>query len=242
MKKAIIILLSIILILLLGVQIFAVKTFTANTADELTQEYISAMKENRFSDVRKLNILDELGYYPQMYDANSDVNFTKSEVLMQQYKYITSEFGENAWDNVTYQIIKSNCPEKTEEFVLKDTGEVITKNQAKKVTKEFIIKIAEENNTTYDKIMNSSSNGEKTKVNKIESYSDIMMEGISFPVEVKLVDLYDYYDVVFTFNNQSSTKAGVSNFKISICNKDGTWRIYQGLTWIIPIEEEVEDI
>lgn len=243
MKKTGIILLTIILVFVLCIQIFAEKPFVAENAEDLTQGFINAMREKKYNVVRKLNMLDELGYYPQMYTTDSDVDFTKQEVLDQQYEYIISQFGQNAWENVSYQIIKTNCPEKGEEFVLKETSKILTKSEAKNVTKDFLKKIAKENNMTYDELINpTSSSGEKRKQNKIESYSDIILEEIVFPVEVNLVDLYDYYNVVLTFNDQSSTETGEHHFMISICNKDGLWRIYQGLTWIIPIDDDMEEI
>jgi len=70
------------------------------------------------------------------------------------------------------------------------------------------------------------------------SIATAISDGYLPPVEIRFEDKYESYYVVFTFNGKSMAETQESNFFIVIDNKDSDYRIFQGLRWYFPDEDD----
>ena len=122
-----IIIVSVVSLIFYSINTYA-NTSEANTIEEVTDEYIKNMKNQDFDKVLDMIKSKDAGYDAKVNNFNVMNKYvnepdkinqlsssSKKDVLLSQYEYIKCEFGEDSWDNITYKIIKKDCPSKKEE-------------------------------------------------------------------------------------------------------------------------------
>ncbi|MFA5021366.1 MAG: M56 family metallopeptidase [Patescibacteria group bacterium] len=187
---------------------------SSSTVEDIVNSYLDNMKNQNIAGIIEMLKSKEYGYDAKVYNyavenhyaAVPEGSVSVDELIAGQADFIRKKFGENAWENVTYKIEKSNCPAKKEGYVNKETGEVLSLQKYLEY-----IGISQEDYETH---------------------------GFPSPVNVVLVDAYEYYLVYFSFNGADSTADGENTFKISVGNENGDYEIRIGLRWYIPLSPE----
>lgn len=235
-----------------SISVFAnVQTEKSNSIEEVVGKYIDNMKNQNFNGVIEMINSKDVGYDAQVYNykiMNESVNepdrasklasASLNDVIANQYGYIKEKFGPNAWDNVTYNIIKKNCPSKREEFVNTETGQTLSEKEAVDQADNYWKDFAKKKGIEYAEFLNIKEfSGE---FNEEENMNILIAKELGYqpPVKVNLVDEYDFYEVHLSFNGDTETSDGENSFRISVDNKTGIFKIFQGLRWSVPLSDE----
>lgn len=226
----------------------SLNTDTPNSTDEAVIKYIENMKNQNFDAIQDMVKPADIGYDAKVYTYKFMNEFVKGaseqalskpyEILTNQYEFIKEKFGEDAWSNVTYKIVKKNCPSKKEEFVNTETGDVISEKESIDITENYWNNFAEERGIDYNEFLTPKEySGESDKKENMDILT-AMESGYMPPVKVNLVDEYDFYEVYLSFNGKSETSDGENTFRISIDNSNKNLKVCYGLRWSVPLSDE----
>ena len=145
-----------------------------------------------------------------------------------QCEFVKMQFGQDAWDKVTYEF-EPWLPTMNgrDAYILTTTGEEITKEENDRLWLEFWNDIAAKEGLTYDDLFQSSD----PKKYREDIRSDIVAEHIEeFPVKLTSVSLNTAYKVHLYFDGQEHTE-DYGDFKFFVEGKDKEWLIVCGLMW-----------
>ena len=226
----------------------------------VVENYLAQMQNRSFSNVNKTGTMIEFaGYDPEAYSFQAfndpDLRYTdvmsndSTKIAARQYGFIVDRFGEDAWENATYKIVRVKCPETDGQLYYYDTlsDKYIDASEYIALKSAYYRKLSngigieeEELNSIREQAQeifvsrNGISNSEKITYEDI--FESVALSNDHFPpVEIRSKELYDYYIVYFTFNDKNVTEFGETKFRIDICNKSGSFEICQGMRWDIPI-------
>lgn len=235
-----------------SISVFAnVQTEKSTGIEEVVGKYIDNMKNQNFNGVVEMINSKDIGYDARVHNykiMNESVNepgrsgklvsASLNDVIANQYGYIKEKFGENAWNNVSYNVIKKNCPSKREEFVNTETGQTLSEKEAVDLADNYWKDFAKKKGIEYAEFLNIKEfSGE---FNAEENMNILIAKELGYqpPVKVNLVDEYDFYEVDLSFNGDTETSDGENSFRISVDNKAGIFKICHGLHWSVPLSDE----
>ena len=242
---------SLIFFALYSLNVYAnISSTKVNTAEEIIDEYIRIMKNQDFDKVLSM-VQKDIGYDAKVYnfdtqnkyvnepdELNDFASKSKKDIILSQYEYIMNEFGDDSWDNVTYEIIKKDCPSKREEFINTENNKVISEKEALVISENYWKEFANNRGIEYNSFLNITEySGELNE----DEYMNILVAkelGFKPPICINYVDNYDFFIVELSFNSKNKTKDDVKKFRISIDNEKGSYKINYGLRWSVPITEE----
>jgi hypothetical protein len=242
---------SLIFFALYSLNVYAnISSTKVNTAEEIIDEYIRNMKNQDFDKVLSM-VQKDIGYDAKVYnfdtqnkyvnepdELNDFASKSKKDIILSQYEYIMNEFGDDSWDNVTYEIIKKDCPSKREEFINTENNKLISEKEALVISENYWKEFANNRGIEYNSFLNITEySGELNE----DEYMNILVAkelGFKPPICINYVDNYDFFIVELSFNSKNKTKDDVKKFRISIDNEKGSYKINYGLRWSVPITEE----
>ena len=119
---------------------------------------------------------------------------------------------------------------------MKSTGEFVDKEEYEKLLYEYWEAAAAQEGISYGDLFltegESAENIANKRVDLIAKYSD------AIPVEPVTVSDFQTYEVLLSFNNKTISADGYEDFHFVIDNKDGDWKVLQGLSWAAPYRED----
>lgn len=237
-------------LLLYSSGIFAnVLTTIPNNVGEVVDKYISNMQQQNSKGIQDMIKSKDIGYDAKIYNYEFVNEFayqvlgeppavSANDIIASQYEYIKEKFGADSWENVTYDIVKQNCPSKKEEYINTETGQIISEKESIDIAESYWKNFAAEKGVKYEDFLNIKEySGE---LNEKEDMNILVAQELGYkpPVRVNLVDEYDFYVVYLSFNGKTETENGENSFKICIDNKDNILKICCGLCWFVPLSEE----
>ena len=249
MKRVIVI--SLIFLALYSLNDYANFSSTkGNTPEEVIDEYIRSMRNQDFDKVLSM-VQQDVGYDAKVYNfdikneyVNDPQRFyelsskSKKDIILSQYEFIKKEFGDDSWDNVTYKVIKKDCPSKREEFSNTENNEILSEKEALVISDNYWKEFANSRGIEYNSFLNITEySGELNE----DEYMNILVAkelGFNPPICTNYVDNYDFFIVELSFNSKNVTKDDVKEFRISIDNEKGSYEINYGLRWSVPLTEE----
>ena len=156
-------------------------------------------------------------------------------VAVQQHYLVLEQFGDNAWENVTYTFEEIDPVDGVLGYRIIETGESISAAEYDKILREYWDDVAERESVDYyDIFLSDDDPPEKMddkRVDLIVKYS----EGI--PVELTTVSNAQTYRVNLSFNGKSVSAQEFEDFHVIVDNRSGEWTVFQGLTWAEPYPE-----
>lgn len=185
-----------------------------------------------------LDEAEEAGVYdfnkPQTYSATAKANHYYS-VAEQQHNLVVEQFGEDAWDNVSYKLEEIEPLRGTIGYRVIATGELVNEETYEQIMRDYWDGVAEQEGVSYYDMFlmdeEPSENMENKRVDLIAKYA----EGI--PAELTTVSDSQTYDVKLTFNGRAVSDDEYENFHFVIDNSGGDWTVFQGLSWLVPYPE-----
>ena len=156
-------------------------------------------------------------------------------VAVQQHYLVLEQFGDNAWENVTYTFEEIDPIDGALGYRIIETGESIGAAEYDRILREYWDDVAEKEGVDYyDIFLSDDEPPEKMddkRVDLIAKYS----EGI--PVELMTVSDAQTYRVNLSFNGKSVSTQEFEDFHVIVDNRSGEWTVFQGLTWAEPYPE-----
>lgn len=158
-----------------------------------------------------------------------------ASVAEQQHRLVASEFGPDAWENVTYTLEEVGPVYGSLGYRIVSTGELISESEYHRLLREYWEDIAEQEGVTYDDIFLAEDEPAEMMKNKrvdiIAKYSD------GVPVEVTTISDAQSYRVDLSFHGKRVSDQKYEDFHFIIVNRDGEWVVFQGLSWAAPDPE-----
>lgn len=158
-----------------------------------------------------------------------------TSVAVQQHDLVVDQFGDNAWDNVSYTLQEIEAVDGYLGYRVKSTGKFIDKAGYEKVLYEYWETVAAQEGVSYDDIFLTEGEPVENIANKrvdlIAKYSN------DIPVELVTVSNSQTYEVLLSFNSKTTSLDGYEDFHFVIDNVDGDWKVFQGLSWAEPYPE-----
>jgi hypothetical protein len=152
-----------IILSVIGPSFFVIEKFVnaqaeqPNTIEEVVDKYIANMKGENFAGVIDMITSQDFGYDAKVHNYEITNNYSNNPsaynklrtnstlaLLESQYAFVKEKFGIDAWEKVTVEIVKSNCPEKREEYINAETGKVISKEEYTTIADNYWKKFAED--------------------------------------------------------------------------------------------------
>ena len=159
-----------------------------------------------------------------------------ASIAVQQHDLVVEQFGANAWDNVSYTLKEIEPADGDLGYRVKSTGELVDKAEYEKILYEYWEAAAAQEGISYGDIFliegEPAENIASKRVELIAKYSD------DIPVELVTVSDFQTYEVLLSFNGKTVSVDGYENFRFVIDNKDGGWKVLQGLSWAAPHPED----
>jgi len=209
---------------------------SSSNIEDLIDDFFRNMHAKNFNELSSMIYTGDIGYDTRLYRISGGSNSTDEtelpiisyvNLILNQSDFFTEKFGNDCWQNVRYEIVKENCPSKTEKFIYEDTGEIISENEASEISENYWRDFAKGRNISFDDFINIKSFSGKTNANEITNILVAKEYGYNPPVKVVLVDEYDYYAIYFNFDSNDNNDI----FRIAIDNRQGSFKICQGITW-----------
>lgn len=158
-----------------------------------------------------------------------------ASVAVQQHDLVVGQFGDDAWNNVSYTLKEIEPVDGDMGYRVKSTGELVDKAEYEKILREYWESIAAQEGVSYDDIFLTADEPAEDIANKrvdlIAKYSG------DIPVELVAVSNSKTYDVLLPFNGKAISPDGYEDFYFVICDEGGSWIVHQGLSWTEPYPE-----
>lgn len=159
----------------------------------------------------------------------------QASIAVQQHDLVVAQFGIDAWNDVSYTLMEIEPVEGDLGYQVKSTGKLIDKAEYEKILYEYWEEIATQEGVTYSDIFLAENEPAENIANKridiIAKYSE------DIPVELVTVSSTQTYDVLLRFDDKAVSHDGFENFHFVIDNRDGEWKVLQGLSWAEPYPE-----
>lgn len=156
-------------------------------------------------------------------------------VAVQQHYLVLEQFGDNAWENVTYTFEEIDPIDGALGYRIIETGESIGAAEYDRILREYWDDVAEKEGVDYyDIFLSDDEPPEKMddkRVDLIAKYSG------DIPVELMTVSDAQTYRVNLSFNGKSVSTQEFEDFHVIVDNRSGEWTVFQGLTWAEPYPE-----
>ncbi len=124
---------------------------------------------------------------------------TPNDKIKGQYGFFKEKFGENAWENVTYKIVKANCPSKKEEYINTETNQILSEKEANTVIDKFWRNFAEEKGVDYKEFLSPKDYcGELDKEENMNILTAMEL-GYKPPVSVNRIEKTIYSVCLFIY-------------------------------------------
>ena len=153
-------------------------------------------------------------------------------IAVRQHYLVLEQFGDNAWENVSYAFEKIDPVDGALGYRIIETGESIGAAEYDKILREYWDDVAKKEGVDYyDIFLPEADPPEKMadkRVDLIAKYS----EGI--PVELTTISDAQTCRVNLSFNGKKTSAQGFGDFHFIIDNRTGEWKTYEGLTWAEP--------
>ena len=153
-------------------------------------------------------------------------------IAVRQHYLVLEQFGDNAWENVSYTFEKVDPVDGALGYRIIETGESISAAEYDKILREYWDDVAKKEGVDYyDIFLPEADPPEKMadkRVDLIAKYS----EGI--PVELTTISDAQACRVNLSFNGKKTSAQGFGDFHFIIDNRTGEWKTYEGLTWAEP--------
>ena len=164
-------------------------------------------------------------------DSTTRIDYYAAIAVRQHY-LVLEQFGDNAWENVSYTFEKIDSVDGVLGYRIIETGESIGAAEYDKILREYWDDVAKKEGVDYyDIFLPEAEPPEKMadkRVDLIAKYS----EGI--PVELTTISDAQAYRVNLSFNGKKTSAQGFGDFHFIIDNRTGEWKAYEGLTWAEP--------
>ena len=164
-------------------------------------------------------------------DSTTRIDYYAAIAVRQHY-LVLEQFGDNAWENVSYTFEKIDSVDGVLGYRIIETGESIGAAEYDKILREYWDDVAKKEGVDYyDIFLPEAEPLEKMadkRVDLIAKYS----EGI--PVELTTISDAQAYRVNLSFNGKKTSAQGFGDFHFIIDNRTGEWKAYEGLTWAEP--------
>ena len=164
-------------------------------------------------------------------DSTTRIDYYAAIAVRQHY-LVLEQFGDNAWENVSYTFEKIDSVDGALGYRIIETGESIDAAEYDKILREYWDDVAKKEGVDYyDIFLPEAEPPEKMadkRVDLIAKYS----EGI--PVELTTISDAQAYRVNLSFNGKKTSAQGFGDFHFIIDNRTGEWKAYEGLTWAEP--------
>ena len=164
-------------------------------------------------------------------DSTTRIDYYAAIAVRQHY-LVLEQFGDNAWENVSYTFEKIDPVDGALGYRIIETGESIGAAEYDKILREYWDDVAKKEGVDYyDIFLPEAEPPEKMadkRVDLIAKYS----EGI--PVELTTISDAQAYRVNLSFNGKKTSAQGFGDFHFIIDNRTGEWKAYEGLTWAEP--------
>ena len=164
-------------------------------------------------------------------DSTTRIDYYAAIAVRQHY-LVLEQFGDNAWENVSYTFEKIDSVDGALGYRIIETGESIGAAEYDKILREYWDDVAKKEGVDYyDIFLPEAEPPEKMadkRVDLIAKYS----EGI--PVELTTISDAQAYRVNLSFNGKKTSAQGFGDFHFIIDNRTGEWKAYEGLTWAEP--------
>ena len=164
-------------------------------------------------------------------DSTTRIDYYAAIAVRQHY-LVLEQFGDNAWENVSYTFEKIDPVDGALGYRIIETGESIGAAEYDKILREYWDDVAKKEGVDYyDIFLPEAAPPEKMadkRVDLIAKYS----EGI--PVELTTISDAQAYRVNLSFNGKKTSAQGFGDFHFIIDNRTGEWKAYEGLTWAEP--------
>ena len=164
-------------------------------------------------------------------DSTTRIDYYAAIAVRQHY-LVLEQFGDNAWENVSYTFEKIDSVDGVLGYRIIETGESIGAAEYDKILREYWDDVAKKEGVDYyDIFLPEAEPLEKMadkRVDLIAKYS----EGI--PVELTTISDAQAYRVNLSFNGKKTSAQGFGDFHFIIDNRTGEWKTYEGLTWAEP--------
>ena len=158
-----------------------------------------------------------------------------ASIAVQQHDLVVEQFGANAWDNVSYTLKEIEPVDGELGYRVKSTGKLVDKAEYEEILYEYWENVAAQEGASYADIFltegEPSENIANKRVDIIAKYSH------DIPVELVTVSDSQTYEVLLSFNSKTISADGYEDFHFVIDNKDGDWKVFQGLSWAEPYSE-----
>lgn len=195
----------------------------------------SALPDMTLEDAEKSGLLS-----PALSQTNNTISRASHNysVAVQQHNLIVSQFGETAWDNVTYTLEEIEPVDGTLGFKIVATGELITREKYDQLLRDYWNEIAvQEKVSYYDIFLSENEDPENIKNKRVDL---ITAHAENIPVKPVTVSDSKTYQVSLAFNGKTTSEDGYDRFHFIIDNRNGDWSVFQGLTWAEPYPEYPE--
>ena len=164
-------------------------------------------------------------------DSTTRIDYYAAIAVRQHY-LVLEQFGDNAWENVSYTFEKIDSADGALGYRIIETGESIGAAEYDKILREYWDDVAKKEGVDYyDIFLPEADPPEKMadkRVDLIAKYS----EGI--PVELTTISDAQACRVNLSFNGKKTSAQGFGDFHFIIDNRIGEWKAYEGLTWAEP--------
>ena len=164
-------------------------------------------------------------------DSTTRIDYYAAIAVRQHY-LVLEQFGDNAWENVSYTFEKIDSVDGALGYRIIETGESIGAAEYDKILREYWDDVAKKEGVDYyDIFLPEAEPPEKMadkRVDLIAKYS----EGI--PVELTTISDAQVCRVNLSFNGKKTSAQGFGDFHFIIDNRTGEWKTYEGLTWAEP--------
>ncbi|MHB1453246.1 MAG: hypothetical protein ACYCYM_04740 [Saccharofermentanales bacterium] len=149
-----------------------------------------------------------------------------------EYKFIIDRFGEDAWNRATYKIAKTKCSETDGQLYYYNTatGEPIDEPEYNAIMTDYYEDMQNGIGIDADKLayLNEQAQNKykmmqkETGVSSTTYFDAFLFMAISMDycasIEIRFKDLYDCYQIFFSFNGTAGTEYGENGFNILIRN------------------------
>lgn len=238
------------------------KATVLTTPDEVIQFFIDNMNKDSYGSIRDVLAGPSLGMAPpnvpvqgmELTEAESkgllgsakldDIKRYQEQLLREQKRFIIQQFGQQAWDNVSYTLTKTMGPG---EFVWVDiSGKEISEAEAATALRDFWGKVSEKEGVDLNLVLSSphpnSPEEAPAFADRVAKASPIIDKYLKdAPVRSVSKPTSEVYRATFKFNGQDTSSEGYSEFTIMVINDSGDWKL-QDFSWSTPTPEPSGDI
>lgn len=170
-------------------------------------------------------------------DIAASYNYNNS-IAMQQHDLIVSQFGDDAWDHVSYTAEEIEPVDGSLGYKVIATGELVSEEEYNQILKKYWVDVAKSEGISYDDLFLSENEPIENMRNKRVDILNKYFENI--PVKLVIVSDSQTYKISLAFDGESVSKEGFKDFHFVIDNRKGSWNVFQGLTWTEPFPEYPE--